>query len=175
VTSPAYQSNLGGSGAQNAFLLELNPTASKAVYATYLGGSGIELGLGVAIDGSDNAYLTGQTSSTDFPTAGTTETTLSGLTDAYVSVLSLANNSLLFSTYLGGSGQEDQLGGSVYVNSSGAIYVTGDTTSGGGGTTPFPLVNPLDPVWGGGTTCLDSNGNQVLCPDAFVTTYTAVQ
>ena len=172
VTNPAFQSTLGGSGAQNAFLLELNSTATKAEYSTYLGGGGIELGLGIAIDSGDNAYLTGQTSSTNFPNTGTT--TLSGPTDAYVSVLSPAKNSLLFSTYLGGGGQEDQLGGSIFVDSAGAFYVTGDTTSGSAGTSAFPLLNPLDPAWGGGT-CLDANNNDVPCPDAFVTTYTPVQ
>lgn len=175
VAGTPFQSALAGT--QNSFLLELNPTGTKAEYASYLGGNGIEFGLGVALDSNDNAYLTGQTSSTNFPTAGTTETTLSGPTDAYVSVLSPTSSSqLLFSTYLGGGGDEDQLGGSIFVNTGGAIYVTGDTDSGNGTTTPFPTTpGPLDGTWGGGTTCLDSNGNDVPCPDAFVTTYTAVQ
>jgi hypothetical protein len=171
LSSPAYQSSLAG--AQNSFLLELNPAGSKALYATYFGGNGSDAGLGIAIDSNDNAYLTGQTSSTAFPVAGTdaaTQPALSGPTDAYVSVLSPGTNTLVFSTYLGGSGDEDQLGGSIYVNTTG-IYVTGDTDSSQTQTTTgFPIVgNAVGTTWGGGT-CTNSGGS-VPCTDGFITVY----
>ena len=174
VSSTTFQSTLGGTGAQNAFLLELNPSGSKAIYSSYLGGSGTEFGLGIALDGSGNVYLTGQTSSTNFPLTGETQAVLGGPTDAYVSVLNPSSNLLVFSSYLGGSGDEDQLGGSIAVSPNGNFFVAGDTDSGNGGTSAFPTLNALDPTWGGGS-CLNQNNNTVPCPNGYITAYTTVQ
>jgi hypothetical protein len=165
-----FQKILGAAGAQNAFVLELNSTGSAATYSTYLGGSGADLGVGIAIDGSDNAYVTGQTSSPDFPPLNPTQATLSGSTDAFVTVLTPNPNQLLFSTYLGGGGDEDTLSGSIAVNSLPNIYVTGDTDSGNGSTSAFPTKNPLDGTYGGGT-CTTSTGSTIPCPDAFIAAY----
>jgi hypothetical protein len=161
-------------GTQNAFLVELNPTGSAATYGTYLGGNGTDIGLGIAQDGSGNAYITGQTSSTQtspgaFPLVNPTQPALGGSTDAFVTVLSTSQNLALFSTYLGGSGDEDQLGGAVALDSSHNIYVTGDTDSGNGSTAVFPTKNALDNTYGGGTCVI--NNSSVPCPDAFVTAF----
>lgn len=164
-----YQSSLAGS--QNAFVVELNPTGSAAIYGTYLGGNGTDLGLGIFLDGSDDAYVTGQTSSaTLFPLVNPTQPALSGNTDAFVTVLSPAQKTALFSTYLGGGGDEDQLGGAIALDSSENIYVTGDTDSGNGTTSMFPTVNAFDLTYGGGT-CVNSVGISVPCPDAFIAAY----
>ncbi|MFZ0817484.1 MAG: SBBP repeat-containing protein, partial [Candidatus Sulfotelmatobacter sp.] len=158
-------------GAQNAFLVELNPMGSAATYSTFLGGSGTDIGLGIAQDGLGNAYVTGQTSSaTLFPLANATQSALSGPTDAFVSVLSTSQNLALFSTYLGGGGDEDQLGGAVALDSSHNIYVTGDTDSGNGSTAAFPTKTALDSTYGGGT-CVNSGNTNVPCTDAFIAAY----
>ena len=160
-------------GAENAFVLQLNISGSSATHATYLGGTGTDMGLGIAVDSSENAYVTGQTSSSDFPTLNPTQS-FGGNTDAFVSVLSASPNRLLFSTFLGGGGDEDQLGGSIAFDTLQNIYVTGDTDSGTGSTAAFPTKNP---VVGGGTygggTCVSSTGSiSVPCTDAFIAAYT---
>jgi len=171
VSSPTYQANLAGS--QNALLVELNPSGTKASYSTYFVGNGTEFGYGVALDNTGNVYLTGQTNSTNFPAFAPTQGTFGGSTDAYVSVLSPSSNSLLFSTYLGGGGDEDQLAGSIAVSTIGSFFVTGDTDSGSGTTSPFPTVSPIDGAWGGGS-CTDPNNNPVPCPNGFVTAYSTL-
>jgi len=167
------QSALGGT--QNSFVLELNPSGTAATYGSYLGGSGVDTALAIGLDGSDNIsdniYVTGQTSSSDFPLQNATQSTPSGATDAFVSVVSIAQGNLLFSTYLGGGGDEDQLFGGIAVDPSDKIYVTGDTDSGNGGTSVFPTAGtPIDGTYGGGT-CTGANNTNVPCPDAFVTAY----
>ena len=164
-----YQSTLAG--AENAFAVELNPTGSAAIYGTYLGGSGTDLGVAIALDRSTpaNIYVTGQTSSSDFPTVNPTQAALSGTTDAFVSVLSPIQKTALFSTYLGGGGDEDQLAGAIGLDSTEKIYVTGDTDSGNGSTAAFPTKAALDTTYGGGT-CV-SKATNVPCTDAFIVAY----
>jgi hypothetical protein len=143
---------------------ELNPTGTQLLSSTYLGGSGSDFGLGIAVDSKQNAYITGMTGSADFPTASPTQTTYKGQNDAFVSEISTGGSSLVFSTYLGGSSKENTStssgGGSlagVAVDSAGAnIYVTGSTSS-----NDFPTVAPEQPQAGGNT----NNG------DAFVAKY----
>ncbi|HEX8812863.1 MAG TPA: SBBP repeat-containing protein, partial [Terracidiphilus sp.] len=160
-------------GAQNAFILELNGTATAVTYNTYFGGDGTDLGLSVAVDPSDNVYLTGQTSSSDtsFPLLNATQPAGSGSTDAFVSVLGLSQGQLLFSTFLGGGGDEDQFEGAVAVDPSQNIYVVGDTDSGNGTTAVFPTTaGAISTTYGGGT-CMNSGGTNVPCTDAFVAAY----
>ncbi len=153
------QSQLGG--IQDAFVAELNPTSGALVYSTFLGGGSSDAGTGIALDGNKNAYVTGQTGSSDFPTVSPTQSKTGGGNDAFVSEVNSTGSALLFSTYLGGSADENtNLGGnlasigSIAVNSTGAnIYVTGNTAS-----TDFPTVSAEQSVYGGGT-------------DAFVAMY----
>ena len=129
----------------DAFVAKLNPSGTSLLYSTYLGGGANDGGGGIAVDGSGNAYVTGYTASSNFPTTTTPPATQStfggGNTDAFVSEISAAGSSLLFSTYLGGNRDEDNgtaptLGG-IAVDSAGAnIYVTGTTTS----LTDFPFT-----------------------------------
>ena len=164
-----FQSSLFGS--QNAFLAELNSAGSSATYSTYLGGQGSDIGLAVALDGSQNVYVTGQTSSSDFPPINPIQASLSGTTDAFVTVFGLSQNQVLFSTFLGGGGDEDQFEAGIGVDSFDYIYVTGDTDSGNGSTGAFPTTTgAIDASYGGGS-CVDSIGNTVPCPDAFVTSF----
>jgi hypothetical protein len=130
-------------GTSDAFVSELNPTGTQLLNSTYLGGSGDDAGLAIAVDKNQNAYITGVTGSTDFPTANPTQNKSNGQNDAFVTELSTGGSSLVFSTYLGGSLNENTStsggGGSlagIAVDSAGAnIYVTGSTNS-----TDFPTV-----------------------------------
>lgn len=145
TTSGALQTTYGG--ATDAFVTKLNPSGAALVYSTYLGGSGFDTGAGIAIDGGGNAYVTGQTSSSNFPMGAPTQSALGGGDDAFVSELNAAGSQLVFSTYLGGSANEDDGGfGAIAVDSAGAnIYVTGDTQS-----TNFPTQAPYQAANGGG-------------------------
>jgi beta-propeller repeat-containing protein len=167
-----YQGSLAGT--QNAFVVELNPTATAATEATYFGGNGTDSGLGIALDNSSppNVYLTGQTSSSSkFPlSVNALQSALSGNTDAFVSSLNWSQSSLLYSSYLGGGGDEDQVAGAIGLDSSQNIYVTGDTDSGNGSTSAFPTANALDGTYGGGGTC-DVSGNSGPCTDAFIAAF----
>ena len=96
---------LSGSRWRRAFVAKLNATGSALVYTTLLGGTELDKGYRIAVDGSGNAYVTGLTSSTDFPTTpGAFQTTYGGTGDAFVTELNTAGTALVYSTYLGGSG-----------------------------------------------------------------------
>src|SRR5439155_1546373 len=121
-------------GCDDAFVTKLNPLGTSLLYSTYLGGSGADEGLGIAVDGAGNAYVTGQTGSTDFPTtAGAFATSFNGGDDAFVTKLNPLGTGLLYSTYLGGSGADEGLG--IAVDGAGNAYVTGETDS-----TDFPTT-----------------------------------
>ena len=86
----------------DAFVTKLNSTGSALIYSTYLGGSSGDRGYGIAIDSTGNAYITGYTSSSNFPTLNPYQT-YQGSTDAFVSKLDSTGSALIYSTYLGGS------------------------------------------------------------------------
>jgi hypothetical protein len=144
-TMNPFQSVLGGG--EDAFIAKINPTGSALVYSTYLGGSGGDGGFGIDLDAAGNAYVTGLTGSTDFPTTpGAFQTVCGGCNgswDAFVAKINPTGSALVYSTYLGGS--EDDEGWGIAVDSSGEAYVTGYT-----GSTDFPTMNPLQPTYGRG-------------------------
>jgi hypothetical protein len=136
VTSNAYQSTL--KGAQNIFILELNPNAGTGgiLYLTYLGGSGIDTSVGLAVDGAGNAYVAGTTTSPNFPSVGgyqsAPEAGSTGTSHVFVSKLSgldsLATPPVLsYSTYLSGNGTDIASG--MTIDNNADVYVTGTTTS----------------------------------------------
>jgi Beta-propeller repeat len=128
---------------QSAFVSKFNPAGSALVYSTHLGGSvGGSRGRGIAVDALGNAYVTGFTESTDFPTANAFQTVYGGGTDAFVTKFNPAGSTLVYSTFLGGSGSDDA--NSIAVDPLGNAYASG-LTSGGN----FPLANALQPVYGG--------------------------
>src|SRR3984885_3228500 len=161
-------------GTEDIFVSSLNSMGTALNYSTYLGGTGTQAGDGIAVDGSGNAYVTGYTTSTSFPVTLSTSTFGKGGifgTDAFVSELNLSGTSLSlpFSTYLGGSGDEDFISGAIAVDGTGNIYVTGETNS-----SDFPLTNAADGTYNGGNstaTCKPTGGSEVPCPDGFVTVY----
>ncbi len=108
---------------------KLNSLGTALVWSTYLGGSNSDYGYDIAVDASGNAYITGNTSSADFPVVSAAQAAYGGgSSDAFVAKLSSSGNSLLYSTFLGGSNSD--YGGGIAVNSSsGDAYVTGLTNS----------------------------------------------
>lgn len=126
-----YQSAIGGK--PDAFVVKINSTGSSLVYSTYLGGADIDFGKGIAVDSNGNAYVTGQTKSSNFPTY-LPYSSFKGGYDAYVTKFNASGSGLVFSTYLGG-GLDDDVGRSIKVDSAGNVYVTGVTSS-----TDFPVT-----------------------------------
>jgi hypothetical protein len=158
LASP-YQAAIGG--ANDAFVTELNAAGSALVFSTYLGGSADDRAYGIALDGSKNVYITGATSSTNFPTAtGAFQPSLRGSSNAFVTEFNPGGNSLLYSTYLGGSGTDQA--SSIAVTPAGIAFVTGSTNS-----SDFPTGDAIQGILG-----LANNGQcsgNSPCPDAFVT------
>jgi Cep192 domain 4/Beta-propeller repeat/HYDIN/CFA65/VesB-like, Ig-like domain len=134
TTSGAFQVTNGGSG--DAFVAEINSTGAGLVYSTFLGGTGSDAGMGIAVDSANNAYVTGSTQSPNFPTLNPAQALNAGSSDAFVTEVNLAGTALVYSTYLGGSSAD--VGESIKVDSSGNAYVAGYTFS-----TDFPTVKPV--------------------------------
>jgi hypothetical protein len=131
TTVGAFRTTL--SGVRDAFVAKLD-TVGWVVYSTYLGGTGEEEPSGLAVDTSGNAYVTGETASIDFPTtAGAFRTASAGLMDAFITKLDPAGVSLVYSTYLGGTGDDDTRG--IAIDADRNAYVTGETLS-----TNFPTT-----------------------------------
>src|SRR4030095_16952476 len=126
-------------GISDAFVTKLNPAGTALIYSTYFGGSGDCDSNALAVDGNGNVVITGMTSSTDFPTtAGALRRTCNigpgGCLDAFVTAFAATGSSLLFSTYLGGNGDDE--GRSAAFDTSGNVYVAGRTDS-----TNFPTTS----------------------------------
>jgi YVTN family beta-propeller protein len=147
VNSNSLQPASGG-GTSDGFVAELNAAGTALVYSTFLGGNGTDLALGIALDSTGNAYVTGYTASTNFPvTPGAFQAASGGGYDGFVAKLNPGGTTLVYSTYLGGSGTDEAAG--IAVDSSGNAYVAGGTTS-----TNFPGVNSssVQSVYGGGAS-----------------------
>ncbi|GIK38103.1 MAG: hypothetical protein BroJett011_19360 [Chloroflexota bacterium] len=128
TTAGAFDTSHSPAG-NDVFVTKLNPTGSGLVYSTYLGGNGEDYGYSLVLDNANNAYITGVTQSTDFPTtAGALDTTHSNVdNDAFIAKLNSTGASLVYSTYLGGSG--DDFGYGIDVDGSQNVFVTGMTYS----------------------------------------------
>jgi len=139
----AVQSTFGG-GTYDAFVTKFNSEGSGFIYSTYLGGSGTDQAFGVAVDSGGNAYVAGTTTG-PFPVVSALQSSYGGgASDAFVAKLNPKGTALVYSTYLGGSG--DDQGAGIAADGVGNAYVTG-TTSGS-----FTLYAPLQGNYGGGST-----------------------
>jgi len=139
-TKNPLQPNFGG-GSYDAFVARINPAGSALAYSTYLGGNSDDDGFGIAVDSGGNAYVTGVTASTDFPTMNPLQPASGGGTDAFVTKIT-PSGSLVYSTYLGGSSNDAGTG--IAMDSLGNAHVTGYTYS-----LDFPTLNPLQARLGG--------------------------
>jgi len=157
---------------EDAFVTEVNSTGTALVYSTYLGGQNNDFGAGIAVDSSGDAFVTGATTSIDFPLStgayqiicGTDGTCNAGsgliFSDVFVTELATGGGALSYSTYLGGS--SDDTGLAIAVDGSGSIYVTGQTTDDNlnVATGDFPIVGGFNSNYG--------NGNANAGGNAFV-------
>ncbi|MBU4447208.1 MAG: SBBP repeat-containing protein, partial [Proteobacteria bacterium] len=148
-------------GGRDAFVIKFNPAGNTMLYATYLGGTGDENPWSIAVDGTGQAYVTGQTQSIDYIT---TPTSLHpgplGGGDGFVSKINTAGTALVYSTYLGGSKEDTPA--CITADGSGNAYVTGQTYS----STDFTTLTPMRP-WAGPPTDafiakLNPNGTAML-------------
>ena len=146
-TFRALQPAIGG--AEDAFIAELNPEGNTLVFSTFLGGTGVDQAYGIAVDHRGYIYVTGDTSSNDFPTVKPIQRVNGGGQDAFVVKLGISGSSMLYSTYLGGA--EDEHAAAIAVDGEGNVVITGSTLS-----SNFPIAD----AWQAAT-----GGNQ----DAFVT------
>src|SRR6266513_582054 len=154
TTPDAFQATFALTGDAfnyNAFVTKLNPTGSGLVYSTYLGGYFQDVAEGIAVDGNGNAYITGETASANFPpfnfptTPGAFQTTIGADSfHVFVTKLDPAGSGLVYSTFLGGNGED--LSGGIAIDSGGNAYVTGSTRSTNFQTT----AGAFQPVFAGG-------------------------
>jgi hypothetical protein len=124
-TTNPFQVNYGGS--TDAFVSHIDATGGVLVYSSFLGGSGLDAGFGIAVDSTGNAYVTGTTQSTNFPTASPLQANNAGSQDAFVSKVNLTGEQLLYSTYLGGT--QVDVAQSIQLDSSNNAYIAGYTFS----------------------------------------------
>lgn len=167
----AMQSSLGGF--LDAFVAEISPSGEK-VYATYLGGSGDDRATGIAVNSAGAVYVTGYTSSTNFPVRSPLQSTNGGGYDAFLAKFNAAGSALVYSTYLGGAANENTVSSITSTNpialdTSGNAYVTGYTAS-----SNFPAVSAIQPALAGGQDAFvvrisdSTGGNQIDTTDFFV-------
>ena len=151
----------------DAFVTKLNPAGSALVYSTFLGGSSGDAATSIAVDAIGNAYLTGQTSSTDFPIANPIFPNLNGLLKAFVTKINSTGNALVYSTFLGGSSVEAAR--DIAVDGVGNAYITGETNSSDFPTTPraFETSFTGQGVTSGFITKLNSNGQTLVYSTYF--------
>jgi len=130
ATAGAYDATHNGE--TDVFVAKLNPAGSSLVYCTYLGGEGGDDGYDIGVDLTGNAYVTGHTRSAGWATDGAYGTTHNGGYDVFVAKVSSTGSNLLYSTYLGGDGNE--FGYGIAVDAADSVYVTGGTESVGWAT-----------------------------------------
>ncbi len=170
------QRNFGG--VEDAFVAKLNPSGSAIIYSTFLGGLRADDGRGIAVDALGNAYIIGYTVSSDFPRANAMQQLYGGNGDAFVAKLNASGSALIYSTFLGGNGDENNGLASditpscaIAVDSLGCAYVTGKTAS-----QNFPVARPIQSGLQGDTDAfiakLDPAGSALIFSTYLGSTFT---
>ena len=136
TTTGAFDRTGSATNNMDAFVSKLNPAGTALVYSTFLGGSNSEWGRDIAIDTAGNAYVTGKTMSSNFPTtSGAFDRTFNvdncprcGIdqVDAFIAKLNPAGSGLVYSTFLGGTSPDETFG--IAIDGARNAYVTGETT-----------------------------------------------
>lgn len=159
----AEQRTFNGPGSvEDIFVTKINSEGTAVIYSTYLGGHGSDIALGIAVDSAGSAYVTGYTSSLDFPTtAGALQVAPGPGTNAFVAKLSPSGDTLLYSTYLFGS-LGNQRGNAIAVDSAGDAYVTGETTAQDFPTTPSAFQRSLHGFEDAFVTKLNAAGSALV-------------
>ena len=130
-----------GGSVGDAFVTKISADGSTLIYSTFLGGAGFDQGNGIAVDASGDAYVAGETTSTDFPLANAFQSSNQDpFGAAFVTKLNPSGSTLIFSTYLAGRGGGGDLATAIALDPRGNAYITGGDSSGGN----FPLVNPIE-------------------------------
>jgi len=127
-------------GLADIVVARLSTDGGRLLFSTYLGGSDADNGRGIALDGAGNVYITGATSSADFPLRNALQRTLSGATSPFVAKLDVRGGGIVYSTYLGGGE-----GNAIAADRFGYVHITGQT-----GSATFPTVNAAQSLYGGG-------------------------
>lgn len=156
VSSGAFQTSYQG-GFADCFVSKLNPAGSALAYSTYLGGSGLDLCAGIAVDSAGDTYVAGTTYSFNFPVLAPAQGSLLGTANAFASKLNPGGTALVYSTYIGGSNVDNA--NAIAIDSSGAAYVTGDTSSIDFPTTPGVVQSALNGLYNAFVSKLSAAGN----------------
>ena len=137
----AFQTSYQGS--QDAFVAKFGANGGQLSLSTYLGGSGTDHGAAIAVDGTGTIYVTGSTWSANFPVKNAFQHSNAGYSDAFIARLSADGDTLIFSSYLGGSGGQmgyPETGQGIALDTAGDAYVVGVTSS-----SNFPMSNAIQP------------------------------
>jgi hypothetical protein len=152
---PAHSSSFDAASVLDAFVVKLTPDGQAIDFSTYLGGSGNDSGTGIGLDSQENVYVSGFTTSTDFPAINALQVTNLSSRTAFITKFTPDASELLFSTYLGSSGTSAAVG--LAVDAAGSAYVTGFTNSG-----DFPVANPIQ---GGNAGGVDTFVARIITSD----------
>lgn len=160
TTPGAYDTSFDVYGT-NAFVTKLNSSGTDLIYSTCLGGAWYDRGFAIAVDGNGNAYVTGYTGSTDFPTTPNAfDTNLLASWDAFVTKVNSAGTDLVYSTYLGDVGED--FGYGIAVGGDGCAYVTGVAGSEYFPTTPGAYDISYNSIEDAFVTKLNSTGTGLI-------------
>ncbi len=162
ITAGAFDTTQNGG--EDSVIAKISSTGSSTSWASYLGGSGYDGGApAIRVDGSNNAYVVIQTTSSNIPTtAGAFDTTQNGDHDFYVAKFNSTGSSLSYATYLGGTGGEYLETHSIFVDGSGNAYINGSTLSSNYPTTSGAYDTTFNGTVDIPVSKLSANGTQLL-------------
>ncbi len=153
-----YQDTFQG-GLSDMILIIMSRDGSQYQYCSFLGGNDTDFGIQMEVDVEGYVYIVGSTYSSDLATTGAYDNTINGGKDAFIMKFDPWNNEMIYTTYIGGSGDDEAI--SLSVDSDGNVYVTGSTSS-----DDFNIVSGIDDTLNGSTDAfilkLNNDGTEVL-------------